>query len=62
MRNPDRLYTYRSSHQEREYGLYWYSGLWRILRPVLVGLAVIALVTGVCATVWNRIYQRYACS
>lgn len=60
MRNPDRLYTYRSSHQEREYGLYWYSGLWRILRPVLVGLAVIALVTGVCATVWNRIYQRYA--
>ncbi len=60
MRDPDRLYTYRSSHQEREYGLYWYSGLWRFLRPVLVGLAVIAMVTGVCAAVWNRIYRRYA--
>ena len=60
MRNSNRLYTYRSSHQEREYGLYWYSGLWRVLRPVLIALAVAALVAGICTTVWNRVYAKYA--
>ena len=36
--------TYRSMRDEREYGLYWYSGLWHVLRPVLVGLTVLVLV------------------
>ena len=28
--------TYQSIRDEREYGPYWYSVLWRIVRPVLV--------------------------
>ncbi len=52
-------YTYRSLRDEREYGFYWYSGLWRVLRPLLVGAAVAVIVIGLLFTLWNRIYQDY---
>ena len=55
----DRNYTYRSMRDEREYGLYWYSGLWHILRPVLVGLTVLVLVIGIGMTVWNKLYGSF---
>jgi UPF0755 protein len=44
---------------EREYGLYWYSGLWHILRPILVGLTVLILVVGIGMTVWNKLYGSF---
>jgi UPF0755 protein len=56
----DKNYTYRSMRDEREYGLYWYSGLWHILRPVLVGLTVLVLVIGIGMTVWNKLYGEFA--
>ena len=46
----DDNYTYRSMRDEREYGLYWYSGLWHILRPILVGMTVLVLVAGIGMT------------
>ena len=52
-------YTYRSMRDEREYGFYWYSGLWHILRPILVGLTVLVLVAGIGMTVWNRLYGSF---
>ena len=52
-------YTYRSMRDEREYGLYWYSGLWHVLRPVLVGLTVLVLVIGIGMTVWNKLYGSF---
>ena len=55
----DKNYTYRSMRDEREYGLYWYSGLWHILRPVLVGLTVLVLVIGIRMTVWNKLYGSF---
>jgi UPF0755 protein len=55
----DKNYTYRSMRDEREYGLYWYSGLWHILRPVLVGLTVLVLVIGIGMTVWNKLYGSF---
>ena len=57
--NKDKDYTYRSMRDEREYGLYWYSGLWHILRPVLVGLTVLVLVIGIGMTVWNKLYGSF---
>ena len=51
--------TYRSVRDEREYGLDWYSGLWHILRPVLVGLTVLVLVIGIGMTVWNKLYGSF---
>ena len=55
----DKNYTYRSMRDEREYGLYWYSGLWHILRPILVGLTVFVLVVGIGVTVWNKLYGSF---
>ena len=52
-------YTYRSMRDERQYGLYWYSGLWHILRPILVGLTVFVLVAGIGMTVWNKLYGSF---
>ena len=49
----------RSVRDEREYGLYWYSGLWHILRPILVGLTVLILVVGIGMTVWNKLYGSF---
>ena len=53
-------YTYRSVRDERRYGVFWYSALWGILRPVLVGLTVLVLVAGICITVWNHLYGEFA--
>ena len=55
----EKRYTYRSMQDEREYGLYWYSGLWIILRPVLVGLTVLVLVIGIGMTVWGKLYGSF---
>ena len=55
----DENYTYRSMRDEREYGLYWYSGLWHILRPILVGLTVLVLIIGIGMTVWNKLYGSF---
>ena len=51
--------TYRSVRDEREYGLYWYSGLWHIIRPILVGITVLVLVIGIGMTVWNKLYGNF---
>ena len=55
----EKRYTYRSMRDEREYGFYWYSGLWHILRPILVGLAVFVLVIGIGSTVWSKLYGSF---
>ena len=59
MRRNKRDYTYRSMRDEREYGPYWYSGLWRILRPVLVGLTTLLVVAGLLTSGWNAVYDRF---
>ena len=55
----DKGYTYRSMRDEREYGFYWYSGLWHVLRPILVGLTVLVLVIGIGMTVWGKLYGSF---
>ena len=59
MRRNKRDYTYRSMRDEREYGPYWYSGLWRILRPVLVGLTTLLVVAGLLTSAWKAVYGRF---
>ncbi len=54
-----RNYTYQSMHEEREYGLYWYSGLWRTLRPFLIGLTTLIVVIGLLSALWNKVYGKY---
>ena len=57
--NSTRDYTYRSMRKEREYGLYWYSWLWQIARPVLVFLCVCVIVVGVLHLGWQYIDKNY---
>ena len=51
--------AYRETRDGREYGFHWYSGLWQVLRPVLVGLTVLVLVAGIGMTVWNKVYGEF---
>ena len=41
---PQEEYSYEQLREEREYGLFWYSWLWNILRPILVILCVTVIV------------------
>ena len=54
-----RDYTYRSIRDEREYGPYWYSALWRLIRPILVFAGALIVVIGVLYGVWNKVYEEF---
>ncbi len=58
-RKTKRNYTYRTMRDEREYGLYWYSGLWNVLRPILIACAVLVVVVGLLYTGWTKIYDGF---
>ena len=52
-------YTPEQIHQEREYGLFWYSWLWALLRPVLLALCVMVVVGGVVFGAWNWVSRSF---
>ncbi len=54
-----RNYTYQSMREEREFGPYWYSGAWNILRPVLIGITTMIVVIGLLSMVWQSVYDSY---
>lgn len=60
MKDDGKEYTYRSIRDERQHGVFWYSALWRVLRPVLVLITVLVLVAGIGMTVWNKLYGEFA--
>ena len=51
--------TYRSVRDEREYGPYWYSLLWRMIRPVLILAGSLLVVIGILSSIWNAVYDNY---
>lgn len=56
--NPD-AFTYESLQKEREYGFFWYSGLWKVLRPVLIGLCSLLVTAGIVIGVCSWVYNGY---
>ncbi|MHC1785962.1 MAG: endolytic transglycosylase MltG [Christensenellales bacterium] len=48
-------YTFETLHREREYGLYWYSWLWHLLRPLLIAACSLMIVFGVVSFAWGRL-------
>ena len=58
-RNPETEYSPEELHQERKYGLFWYSWLWHLLRPVALFLCVAVVVTGVVMAGWNWGYRGF---
>ena len=59
LNNRKRNYTYQSIRDERQYGAYWYSGIWQILRPVLVAVTALVIVIGICASVYRKVYSEF---
>ena len=55
----DQEYTPEKLRREREYGLFWYSWLWNILRPVMLALCVCLVVAGVVMAGWNWIDRHF---
>jgi len=51
--------TYRSVRDEREYGPYWYSLLWRLVRPLLILAGSLLVVIGILSSAWNWVYGEY---
>lgn len=58
-KTPIKDYTYQSLHQERQYGLYWYSWLWHLLRPWLIGACSLMIVFGVLSFAWGKVSATY---
>ncbi|MBQ8110759.1 MAG: endolytic transglycosylase MltG [Clostridia bacterium] len=52
-------YNIRSLHEDREYGLYWYAWLWKLLRPVLIFLCSVLMVIGIVSIGYDRIYGAF---
>lgn len=46
-------YDHESLRDERQYGFFWYSGIWRILRPVLIGAASLLIVFGLVSAAYH---------
>ncbi len=54
-----KFYNQKTLHKEREYGFYWYSWLWKIIRPVLI-FAISAIITlGIFINGWYIVYDNF---
>ena len=52
-------YSISALHEDREYGLYWYAWLWKLLRPVLIFVCSALLVIGMVSIGYDRIYGAF---
>ena len=52
-------YNIKTLHEDREYGLYWYAWVWKILRPVLIFLCSLLIVIGMVNYGYNKVYDNY---
>lgn len=55
----EKRYTEKTLYEDREYGLFWYAWLWKILRPVLVLLCSVTIVAGIMSVAWNKVYDDF---
>lgn len=52
-------YSIRALHEDREYGLYWYAWLWKLVRPVLIFICSVLMVIGMVSIGYDRIYGAF---
>ena len=55
----NRDYTREEVEEDREYGLYVYSGIWNMIRPVLILLCSLLLAGGILMSGYNHLYRHY---
>ncbi len=54
-----RRYTRKTVYKDREYGVFWYAWLWRVVRPFLVFACSLLIVIGLASTAWDKLYTGY---
>lgn len=59
MKKERKEYTHQSLRDEREHGFYWYSGLWLLLRPILICVSSLMIVMGVLMSAWSYIDSHF---
>ena len=52
-------YSIRALHEDREYGVYWYAWLWKLVRPLLIFLCSALMVIGMVSVGYDRIYGAF---
>ena len=52
-------YSLRALHEDREYGIYWYAWLWKLVRPVLVFLCSVLMVVGMVSIGYDWVYGHF---
>ena len=52
-------YSIRALHEDREYGLYWYAWLWKLLRPVVIFICSVLVVVGMVHVGYERVYDAF---
>ena len=58
MRDKQRI-TREQTRKEREFGPYWYSALWKLVRPFLVWTCAGLLALGILTSAWRSVRHRY---
>lgn len=58
-KNSRKKYDFNELKKEREYGFYWYSVIWRILRPVLILLISLIVAIGIVGVLYSKVYDEY---
>ena len=51
-------YNIKTLHEDREYGLYWYAWLWKLVRPVMIFLCSALIVIGIVSFGYDQIYNN----
>ena len=59
MKKLRKRYDRQMLQEERQYGFFWYDWLWKLVRPVLVGLAACVLVAGILLTGWQKLGEKF---
>ena len=52
-------YSIKALHEDREYGLYWYAWLWKLVRPLLIFLCSVLIVIGIVSVGYEKVYDAF---
>ena len=52
-------YSIKALHEDREYGLYWYAWLWKLVRPLLIFICSVLMVIGMVSIGYDRVYGAF---
>ncbi len=52
-------YNIKTLHEDREYGFFWYSWLWKILRPILIFFCSLLIVIGIVKFGYDTVYENF---